>query len=254
MSASGNQRSSRRREMDFMRLCNSTRQVYPSNTVSEFWVEFRGPEGTAYEDGVWMLHVVLPDEYPFKSPSIGFCNRILHPNVDERSGSVCLDVINQTWTPMYLLENIFDVFLPQLLRYPNPADPLNPKAASLLDTDRLGYDALLREHVSQYATWEAALASIPAPFGPQHGAEETAEEVAAANAEGDRGEEEEGQQQPYHTHSRAKSATGSSDPSGSASHSKGLSDSSVTPTEGPAVVSSIAAVEDEDYEPEEIDI
>jgi ubiquitin-conjugating enzyme E2 H len=32
---------------------------------------------------------------------VGFVDRIYHPNVDERSGSICLDVINQTWSPMY---------------------------------------------------------------------------------------------------------------------------------------------------------
>ncbi|CAC9523600.1 UBC8 / ubiquitin-conjugating enzyme E2 [Leishmania donovani] len=234
MSGAGNLRSNRRREMDYMRLCNSTRKVYPSDTVAEFWVEFKGPEGTPYEDGTWMLHVQLPSDYPFKSPSIGFCNRILHPNVDERSGSVCLDVINQTWTPMYQLENIFDVFLPQLLRYPNPSDPLNAQAAHLLHADRVGFDALLREHVSTHATPEKALESIPEAYRPHDNTNE--EEPDEANAKDT-----------------------ASDGPVNAGHSKGLTDSSVTPTEDHRVMHDDMAIDgDEDveaeYEPEEIDL
>ena len=58
-----------------------------------------------------------------------------------RSGSVCLDVINQTWSPMYELRNVFEVFLPQLLLYPNPTDPLNGDAANLMMTDKDKYEA-----------------------------------------------------------------------------------------------------------------
>ena len=87
-----------------------------------------------------------------------------------RSGSVCLDVINQTWSPMFGkrartliltreirrfradkthrfdidMINIFEVFLPQLLRYPNPNDPLNGEAAALLMRHPAEYDAKVK--------------------------------------------------------------------------------------------------------------
>lgn len=61
-----------------------------------------------------------------------------------RSGSVCLDVINQTWSPMYDMINIFESFLPQLLRYPNPTDPLNGEAAALLIREPKSYDAKVK--------------------------------------------------------------------------------------------------------------
>lgn len=38
------------------------------------------------------------------------------------------------------LLNVFEVFLPQLLLYPNPSDPLNGDAASLMMKDKKQYD------------------------------------------------------------------------------------------------------------------
>jgi len=73
-----------------------------------------------------------------------------------RSGSVCLDVINQTWSPMFDMINIFEVFLPQLLRYPNPNDPLNGEAAALYIRQQDEYDLKVKEYVRRFATKEAA--------------------------------------------------------------------------------------------------
>ncbi|KAI7776098.1 ubiquitin-conjugating enzyme [Diaporthe eres] len=122
----------------------------------EFYIKFKGPTETPFEGGVWKVHVELPDQYPYKSPSIGFTNRIFHPNIDELSGSVCLDVINQTWSPMYDMVNIFEAFLPHLLRYPNPSDPLNGEAAALMLRDPKGYESKVREYVQRYASRDAA--------------------------------------------------------------------------------------------------
>ncbi|KAJ1729869.1 ubiquitin-conjugating enzyme E2 H, partial [Coemansia biformis] len=81
---------------------------------------------------------------------------IFHPNIDELSGSVCLDVINQTWSPMFDLLNIFESFMPQLLRYPNPTDPLNGEAASLLMRDAAAYEGKVKEYVLRYASKKAS--------------------------------------------------------------------------------------------------
>lgn len=80
-----------------------------------------------YEGGVWKVHVTLPKEYPFKSPSIGFENRMFHPNVDEMSGSVCLDVINQTWSPMFGEARL------QLTTFGSKSECLSPSACSSLE-------------------------------------------------------------------------------------------------------------------------
>ena len=112
-----------------------------------------------YAGGSWKVHVELPEGYPYKSPSIGFCNRMFHPNVEEMSGTVCLDVINQTWSPMFDLLNVFDTFLPQLLLYPNPSDPLNGEAAALMMREPEAYAARIRDTVAKYANAATPAAS-----------------------------------------------------------------------------------------------
>jgi ubiquitin-conjugating enzyme E2 H len=51
--------------------------------------------------------------------------------------------------------NIFEVFLPQLLRYPNPSDPLNGEASALLIREPKAYENKVKEYVQKYATGEA---------------------------------------------------------------------------------------------------
>ncbi|KAJ3365667.1 ubiquitin-conjugating enzyme E2 8 [Allomyces macrogynus ATCC 38327] len=150
----------RRIETDVMKLLMGDYEVNLINdSMQEFFVKFEGPTDTPFAGGVWKIRVELPDQYPYRSPSIGFTNKIFHPNIDERSGSVCLDVINQTWSPMFDMINIFEVFLPQLLRYPNPTDPLNGEAAALMMREPAAYEAKVKDYVQRFASKEAYDAS-----------------------------------------------------------------------------------------------
>uniref|UniRef100_A0A1I7USR3 UBIQUITIN_CONJUGAT_2 domain-containing protein n=1 Tax=Caenorhabditis tropicalis TaxID=1561998 RepID=A0A1I7USR3_9PELO len=142
----------RRLETDVIKLINQNHEVHMLNSVNEFVVKFHGPKDSVYENGVWKVRVELPDKYPFKSPSIGFLNKIFHPNIDEASGTVCLDVINQAWTALYELTNIFECFLPQLLCYPNASDPLNGEAARMYMHKPDDYKKTVRDYVLRYAT------------------------------------------------------------------------------------------------------
>jgi len=143
---------SKRRDMDVTKLMMSDYDVALVNDCTDdMFVIFHGPPDSPYAGGSWKVHVQLPEGYPYKSPSIGFCHRMFHPNVDEMSGTVCLDVINQNWSPMFDLLNVFEVFLPQLLLYPNPTDPLNGEAAALMMRSPERYAARIRECVVKHA-------------------------------------------------------------------------------------------------------
>lgn len=125
------------------------------DNIRELHVLLPGPDDSLYEGGLWIVRVELPTQYPYHSPSVGFLTKIYHPNIEESSGSICLDVINQTWTPMYTLVNIFETFIPQLLRYPNVSDPLNAAASRMYNKNMDDYTKKVIEYVTDFADVEA---------------------------------------------------------------------------------------------------
>lgn len=117
------------------------------NTSDNCFVSvMKGPVDTPYENCSWQIRFTIPEGYPFTSPSVGFVQKIYHPNVDLESGSICLDALNKTWSPAFTLRHILDTVLPYLLTYPNPDDPLNREAAHFMKSNLEHYNEKVKIH------------------------------------------------------------------------------------------------------------
>lgn len=140
---------------DFAELQAAGMTMVPEPPQSElsldcFCVVLDGPADTPYAGGRWRVRFTIPANFPFSSPSVGFVEHILHPNIDWSSGSVCLDSLNKKWSPVFTVKHIMDSLLPYLLAYPNPEDPLNREAAALLRSNPQAYAVKVAEAARKY--------------------------------------------------------------------------------------------------------
>lgn len=116
-----------------------------------FRILLKGPPDTPYATGSWHVRFTFATTYPFTSPSVGFVQHILHPNIDWNSGSVCLDALNKKWSPVFTLKHIMETLLPYLLAYPNAQDPLNRDAAALLASSPSAFAASALDATRKFA-------------------------------------------------------------------------------------------------------
>lgn len=94
---------------------------------------------------------------------------------------------------MFDICNIFDTFLPQLLTYPNPADPLNGDAASLMNMDKNAYENKIKEYVKKYANDPNVKISDESEEEEDEEDDEELSEVSSMEEDDEEEEEEEGE-------------------------------------------------------------
>jgi peroxin-4 len=119
-----------------------------------------GVQGTAYEGtsvfaytdnaadllagGRWLLDIQIPSTYPLAPPTVKFVTKICHPNVDFKTGEICLDLLKTSWTPAYTITTTM-TSIHQLLTSAEPESPLNIDIAQLFrQGDNVGAQALIR--------------------------------------------------------------------------------------------------------------
>lgn len=124
-------------------------EICDINVLGPHYVCFKGPKDTPYENGIFKLKIVLPDDYPFKPPTITFVTKIYHPNIAP-SGTICIDILKNAWSSALKLSSII-LSLSVLLANPNPDDPLVSDIADEYITNKKMFETNAREYTKKYS-------------------------------------------------------------------------------------------------------
>ncbi|RZR93066.1 hypothetical protein BHM03_00021470 [Ensete ventricosum] len=87
-----------------------------------------GPSDSPYAGGVFFVKIHFPPDYPFKPPKVNFQTKVYHPNINS-TGSICLDILKEQWSPALTLSKIAHMYKTQSSRYEETARAWTQKYA-----------------------------------------------------------------------------------------------------------------------------
>eukprot|EP01071_Lankesteria_metandrocarpae_P006193 Lankesteria_metandrocarpae@DN426_c0_g1_i1.p1 len=113
----------------------------------------KGPDGTPYENGQFVLDIQIPREYPYTAPKMKFDTRIWHPNISSCTGAICLDILQDEWSPALTIRTAL-LSIQALLSAPEPDDPQDAEVAAMYKKDRGEFEQTARMWTSTFAQAE----------------------------------------------------------------------------------------------------
>lgn len=130
---------------------NVTAGPINDNDIYHWEAIITGPDGTDYKDGVFYLDIIIPKEYPYKKPYCKFKTKILHPNINPTTGSICISILkDENWNPSL---NISNILLSIMLLFYKPKfdDPLNSEARRMYNKSPTEYSNTVKKWVREYS-------------------------------------------------------------------------------------------------------
>merc|ERR1712166_1168575 len=125
-------------------------RVFPSSDNIRFWrVIIEGPSSTPYHNGVWMMTIEFPENFPRAPPNVRFVTRILHCNINSY-GRVCHSILDRNWSSTTSIKSVLDNIY-GLLLVPDVDDPLDSTLALARADDSGAYEGTIIAHTKRYA-------------------------------------------------------------------------------------------------------
>ena len=143
----------------------------------EWEAAITGPEGTLFEDGVFLAKLIFPQvcrvfqghplqnfltilfqDYPLNPPTMRFTSKIFHPNIYP-DGKVCISILHppgddplgyekssERWSPVQSVEKIL-LSVMSMIAEPNINSPANVDAAKMWRDEKDKFAEIAQNHV-----------------------------------------------------------------------------------------------------------
>ncbi|KAI0668522.1 ubiquitin-conjugating enzyme [Trametes maxima] len=120
------------------------------DNLFEWKCTIKAASNSPYKGGAFHFTLTLPENFPFKAPSVTFTTKIYHPGINEE-GHICVPVLRDQWKPTVTLSSVLST-IQEKVNNPSPDDPFEPDIAALMKNDEAKFLATAREWTKKYAT------------------------------------------------------------------------------------------------------
>ncbi|KAG8833764.1 E2 SUMO-conjugating protein ubc9 [Serendipita sp. 399] len=148
-----------RKDHPFGFYARPTKAADGSLNLMEWEVGIPGKSETLWENGLYKMVMIFPEEYPSKPPKCKFTPPLFHPNIYP-SGTVCLSILDEekAWKPGITIKQVLYSLneeavphysmqillgIQDLLTDPNINDPAQSDAYTMFKNDRNAYEQVL---------------------------------------------------------------------------------------------------------------
>ena len=135
-----------------------------NDNMFEWQATIIGPADTPYKNGLFILNIKFPDNYPESAPEVCFVTPIYHLNVNPHApkssgyqslGHVCVSTLNDWKSGCKMREVLTNIFA--LFYLANPKSPYGMDRAEEMLKNRTLYDEKVKYFTKKYANPRKAM-------------------------------------------------------------------------------------------------